>query len=40
MRMRKVTKADLLDGVGTVPAGVVEIVKKQEAGWIYVKAGH
>lgn len=39
MRMRKVTKADLLEGVGTVPAGIVEIVKKQEAGWTYVKAG-
>ncbi len=39
MRLRKVTKADLLEGVGTVPAGIVEIVKKQEAGWIYVKAG-
>jgi intracellular sulfur oxidation DsrE/DsrF family protein len=39
MRARKVTKADLLDNMGTVPSGVVEVVKKQEAGWTYVKAG-
>jgi intracellular sulfur oxidation DsrE/DsrF family protein len=39
MRARKVTKADLIDNMGTVPSGVVEVVKKQEAGWTYVKAG-
>jgi intracellular sulfur oxidation DsrE/DsrF family protein len=39
MRARKVTKADLIDGMGTVPSGIVEVVKKQEAGWTYVKAG-
>ncbi len=39
MRARGVTKADLVDGLGTVPSGIVELVKKQEAGWVYVKGG-
>ncbi len=39
MRMQHVTAADLLEGVGTVPSGVVEVVKKQEQGWTYIKAG-
>lgn len=39
MRRMQLTKADLIPGVGTVPSGVVEVVKKQEAGWSYIKAG-
>jgi intracellular sulfur oxidation DsrE/DsrF family protein len=39
MRAQKVTKDDLLTGVGTVPAGIVEVVTKQEQGWTYIKAG-
>ena len=39
MRMQKVTVADLIEGVGTVPSGIVEVVKKQELGWSYVKGG-
>ncbi len=39
MRMQHVTTADLLEGVGTVPSGIVEVVKKQEQGWTYIKAG-
>ncbi len=39
MRAQKVTVADLLDGTGTVPAGIVEVVTKQEQGWTYIKAG-
>lgn len=37
MRFRKVTKADLLPGVITVPMGVGEIIMKQEEGWSYIK---
>lgn len=37
MRVRKVTKADLLPGVITVPMGVGEIIMKQEEGWSYIK---
>ena len=37
MRFRKVTTADLLPGVITVPMGVGEIIMKQEQGWSYIK---
>lgn len=33
------TPADLVEGVGVVPSGVVEVVTKQEEGWTYIKAG-
>lgn len=39
MRRQKVTKADLLPFVTTVDSGVAEIVRKQEAGWSYVRIG-
>lgn len=37
MRFRKVTKADLLPGVITVPMGVGEVIMKQEEGWSLIK---
>lgn len=39
MRSQNVTRADLVPECGTVPSGMVEIIKKQEKGWAYVKAG-
>jgi intracellular sulfur oxidation DsrE/DsrF family protein len=36
MRGHNLTKADLIPGTGTVPAGIAEVVKKQEAGWSYI----
>lgn len=39
MRERKIKKEDLLPEVRTVPAGIIEIVMKQEQGWSYIKAG-
>ncbi len=39
MRARKLTVADLVDGVTPVPAGIVEVVTKEEEGWTYIKAG-
>ena len=30
---------DLFPGIKTVPAAIAEIVKKQQEGWSYVKAG-
>ena len=39
MRMQHVTAADLLPGVETVPSGVAEVIKAQERGWSYIKAG-
>ena len=40
MRNQNVTLADLVDGAGSVPSGIVEVVTKQEQGWSYIKAGH
>lgn len=39
MRVQHVTKADLAPEVGTVPAGIGEVVRRQEGGWSYIKAG-
>jgi intracellular sulfur oxidation DsrE/DsrF family protein len=39
MRGAHLTQADLLPGVISVPSGVVELVRKQEAGYSYVKVG-
>ena len=37
MNRHKVTVADLLPGVETVPDGILEIVSKQSEGWGYIK---
>jgi uncharacterized protein len=37
MRNQKLTKTDMLNGIGYVPAGVVEIVQKQQQGWAYLR---
>jgi intracellular sulfur oxidation DsrE/DsrF family protein len=37
MKAAKVTEKDLHQGVKVVPAGIVEIMQKQEAGWSYIK---
>ncbi len=37
MKAMKVSEKDLHAGVKVVPAGIVEIMQKQEAGWSYVK---
>lgn len=39
MRLKKVQKSDLFDFVVTVDSGVAEVVRKQEAGWAYLKGG-
>ena len=39
MRRQQVTKEDLFPFVITVDSGVAEVVRKQEAGWAYLKAG-
>lgn len=40
MTKQQVTRSDLLPGVKTVESGVAEVIRKQEAGWVYVKSGH
>ena len=39
LRARRLTRADLLPPATTVDSGVAEIVRKQEAGWAYIKGG-
>lgn len=36
---RKVTKEEIIPQAGFVKAGIIEIVKKQEEGWSYIRAG-
>lgn len=38
MKRNKVEPGQLLTGVQTVPDGIYEIIKKQHAGWGYIKA--
>jgi uncharacterized protein len=37
MRNQKLTKSDMLNGIGYVSAGVVEIMSKQQQGWAYIR---
>ncbi len=39
MRERKIKREELLPQSDTVPSGVMEVVKKQEKGWAYLRAG-
>lgn len=39
MRKQQVTKEDLLPEAGTVDSGTAEVIRKQEAGWSYIKSG-
>ena len=38
MKNNNVEKNQLLEGVGTVPDGIYEIISKQHEGWGYIKA--
>ncbi|HTS20796.1 MAG TPA: DsrE family protein [Casimicrobiaceae bacterium] len=37
MRNQKLVRADMLDGIGYVGAGVVEIMQRQQQGWSYLR---
>jgi intracellular sulfur oxidation DsrE/DsrF family protein len=37
MRNQKLVRSDMLPGIGYVDAGVVEIMKKQQQGWAYIR---
>lgn len=39
MRKEHLEAADLVPGTEVVPSGIVEVVRKQEQGWMYIKAG-
>ncbi len=40
LKNNKVDRSQLLQGVGTVPDGIYEIVSKQHEGWGYIKVMH
>ena len=37
MRNAKLSKDDMLNGIGYVGAGVVEIMQRQQQGWAYLR---
>jgi uncharacterized protein len=37
MKNMKLTKPDMLSSIGYVPAGVVEIMRKEKDGWSYIR---
>jgi intracellular sulfur oxidation DsrE/DsrF family protein len=37
MKGQKLIRADMLDGIGFVPAGVVELMSRQQQGWAYIR---
>jgi intracellular sulfur oxidation DsrE/DsrF family protein len=37
MRAQKLSQADMLGKIGYVPAGVVEIMQRQQQGWAYIR---
>lgn len=37
MRNHNIDKSQLLNGVGTVPDGIYEVISKQRQGWGYIK---
>ncbi|HEY4372593.1 MAG TPA: DsrE family protein [Burkholderiales bacterium] len=37
MHNQKLTKQDMLPGISYVPAGVVELIKRQQQGWAYIR---
>jgi intracellular sulfur oxidation DsrE/DsrF family protein len=40
IKERKVDRSKIISVSGFVPAGIVEIVSRQEQGWSYIKAGN
>ena len=40
MRRRNLTKEDLLSAAQVVPSAMIELTRKQEKKWAYVKGGH
>jgi intracellular sulfur oxidation DsrE/DsrF family protein len=37
MRGQKLTRADMLNGISYVPAGVIELMSRQQQGWAYIR---
>ena len=39
MKERNISREKIIPEAGTVPAGIIEIVSRQEQGWSYIKSG-
>lgn len=39
IKERKIDRVEIIEDAGFVPAGIIEVVKKQEEGWSYIKSG-
>ena len=39
VRERKITRGELLPQSGTVPSGIMEVIKKREKNWAYLRVG-
>lgn len=37
MKAQKLTRADMHDGIGYVPAGVIELMRRQQEGYAYIR---
>lgn len=37
MKGQKLARADMVNGIGYVPAGVVELMSRQQQGWAYIR---
>lgn len=37
MKAQKLSKADMLPSIGYMPAGVIELIRKQQAGYAYIR---
>ncbi len=37
MKAKHLTNADMLPNIGYVPSGAVELIEKEEAGWVYLR---
>lgn len=40
IKQRKLDHSKIIKSAGFVPAGIIEVVTKQEQGWSYIKAGN
>lgn len=39
LKRKKISKDEIMPGVGFVDSGVAEVIRRQAAGWSYIKAG-
>jgi len=37
MTAQKIKKADMHDAISYVPAGVIQLMKRQQQGWAYIR---